>query len=222
MNILIIDDHPLVRKGVSSTLSFEENAEKIFEASNVIEAMNLLEKEEPEVAIVDLNLGREDGLEIVKKAKNRGSNTKFIILTSSIKKEDYMRAEQIGVDGYILKEAFAEDVLYAFRVVLRGKRFIDPEIMKYQINNSEDSYLSELTPREKDVLKELGKGLSNIEIGERLFISEHTVKKHVSNILSKLELTHRTQAALLVSNSMSVWFIKHIITKADLEKEWVW
>lgn len=204
MKILIIDDHPLVRKGVSSTLSFDENTEKIFEASNVNEAMNLLGKEQPEVAIVDLNLGNEDGLEIVRRAKSRGSNTKFIILTSSIKKEDYMRAEQIGVDGYILKEAFVEDVLYAFRVVLRGKRFIDPEVMKYQINHSEDNSLSDLTPREKDVLKELGKGLSNVEIGKRLYISEHTVKKHVSNILSKLELTHRTQAALLVSNLVSI------------------
>lgn len=202
MKILIVDDHPLVRKGISSTLSFEENIERILEASNVEEAIKIIQTEKPTLAIVDLNLGNKDGLEIVSSSRKDGAKTKFVILTSSIKKEDYIRAKEIGVDGYILKEAFAEDILYALHVVLRGKRFIDSEVIKYEVTNaSENTYLDELTPREQDVLIELGKGLSNYEIAKNLFISEHTVKKHVSNILSKLELTHRTQAALLMNNS---------------------
>ncbi|WP_352420624.1 response regulator transcription factor [Proteiniborus sp.] len=201
MKILIVDDHPLVRKGISSTLSFEENIERILEASNVEEAIKIIQTEKPTLAIVDLNLGNKDGLEIVSSSRKDGAKTKFVILTSSIKKEDYIRAKEIGVDGYILKEAFAEDILYALHVVLRGKRFIDSEVIKYEVTNaSENTYLDELTPREQDVLIELGKGLSNYEIAKNLFISEHTVKKHVSNILSKLELTHRTQAALLMNN----------------------
>lgn len=202
MKILIVDDHPLVRKGISSTLSFERDVEKILEASNVDDAMKLIRTEKPTLAIVDLNLGCRDGLEIVSNSRKEGTETKFIILTSSIRKEDYIRAKEVGVDGYILKEAFAEDILYALHVVLRGKQFIDPEIIQYEAATaSQNTYFDELTTREKDVLIELGKGLSNYEIAKNLFISEHTVKKHVSNILSKLELTHRTQAAILVNNS---------------------
>lgn len=205
MKILIVDDHPLVRKGIISTLSFDENIKEILEASNVEEALELIKTRKPTLAIVDLNLGKKDGLEIVSKAKKMDVKTKFVILTSSIKREDYMRAKEVNVDGYILKEAFAEDILYATNVVLRGKKFIDPEILQYEGERSlQDEFLSELTARERDVLIELGEGLSNYEIARKLFISENTVKKHVSNILSKLELDHRTQAALLVSNSASI------------------
>jgi len=201
MKILIVDDHPLVRRGIASTLSFEKDIGEIFEASNIEEAMRLIRDKKPDLAIVDLYLGNKDGLQIVSDSKKEGLRTKFVILTSSIKKEDYIRAKEIGIDGYILKEAYAEDILYALNVVLRGKQFIDPEIIRYEISSAqENKYLAELTPRERDVLIELGKGLSNQEIAKNLFISEHTVKKHVSNILLKLELSHRTQAALLANN----------------------
>jgi two-component system nitrate/nitrite response regulator NarL len=206
MKILIVDDHPCVRKGISLALSFEGDIEKILEASNVEETMGILKLEKPDLAIVDLNLGKEDGLEIVRRAKNKGMNTKFLVLTSSVKRDDYIRSEEIGVNGYILKEAFAEDILYAVHVVLRGKKFIDPEILKYQSTyNQKNNILSELTPRENEVLVALGKGLSNQEIADELFISEHTVKKHISNILSKLELSHRTQAALLVNEVSNLY-----------------
>ncbi len=204
MKILVVDDHPLVRKGLSSTLSFEENIEKIDEASNVAEAMNFLTKEKFDLAIIDLNLGREDGLEVVSKGRKKELETKFIILTSSIKRDDFLRAKGMGVDGYILKEAFAEDILYALRVVARGRKFFDSEVLKYEESEMGDNNLIDLTSREKDVFKELGNGLSNMQIAERLYISENTVKKHVSNILSKLELTHRTQVALLANTSMGI------------------
>lgn len=203
MNILVVDDHPLVRKGITSTLSCEENIDIVLEASNVKEAISIITSKNPDLAIVDLNLGKEDGLEIIKNFKNK-TNTKFIILTSSIRKEDFIRSEDAGVDGYILKDAFAEDILYAIHVVLRGKKFIDPEITNYQVESTLDNSFTELTPREYDVLVELGKGLSNVEIAKKLFISEHTVKKHVSSILLKLELNHRTQAALLVNQVVNL------------------
>ena len=201
MKILIVDDHPLVRKGIISILSFEESIKEIIEAGDIAEAMKKIQMEKPEVAIVDLNLGYEDGLEIIEKSREKECKTKFIILTSSIKKDDYTRAKKMNVDGYILKEAFAEDIIYAISVVVRGKQFIDPEVIKYESKKNEiDQHLNDLTPREGDVLVELGKGLSNIEIAGELFISENTVKKHVSNILSKLDLSHRTQAALLINH----------------------
>ncbi|ABR46716.1 two component transcriptional regulator, LuxR family [Alkaliphilus metalliredigens QYMF] len=205
MRILIVDDHPLVRKGIASILFLEKDVHEIKEAENIEEAIDMMAKFSPEITLIDLNLGRQDGLEIVNKARAKGMATKFIVLTSSSKREDFLRAREAGVDGYILKEAFAEDILYALRIVLRGKKFIDPEVIQYQTSDiRENSHLDELTPRERDVLTELGKGLSNFEIGKQLFISEHTVKKHVSNILSKLELNHRTQAALFVNNSINI------------------
>ena len=198
MKILVVDDHPLVRKGILSTLACKNNIKTVLEAASVKEAVNLINSQKPNLAIVDLNLGKEDGLEIIKKIKNKATDTKFIILTSSLKKEDYIRSEEAGVDGYILKDAFAEDIIYAINIVLRGRKFIDPEITKYKLETSNNNF-EDLTPREYDVLVELGKGMSNFEIAKKLFISENTVKKHVSSILLKLDLNHRTQAALLVN-----------------------
>lgn len=204
MKLLVVDDHPLVRKGISSIFSFEGNVAVVLEASNINEAMTLIGSEVPELSIVDLNLGKEDGLELVMRARSEGAKTKFVILTSSVRKEDFIRSEEVGIDGYILKEAFAEDILYAINLVMRGKKFIDSEILRYQAeNNTKDDYLNDLTPREEDVLRELGKGLSNMEIAENLFISENTVKKHVSNILLKLNFNHRTEAALFANQNMA-------------------
>lgn len=199
MRVLVVDDHPLVRKGIISALSFEQGIEEIQEAASVEEAMTLICKNKPEITIIDLNLGREDGLEVVIKSKQSLFNSKFIVLTSSSKREDFERAQRLNVDGYILKDAFTEDIIYAFKVIARGKKFYDPTIIQYKLKSAEKSLFEELTIREIDVLKDLGKGLSNQQIAKDLFISEHTVKKHVSAILSKLELGCRTEAALVAN-----------------------
>lgn len=202
MKILLVDDHPMIRKGLAATLKFEEDVEEIREASNVHEALGILAQYQPDLAVVDLRLGKEDGLEVVSRAKKKDLQTRFIILTSSSKKDDLTRAQEIGVDGYILKDAFAEDIMYAFRVVARGKKFFDSELLQY--NQTEKDELRELTPRERDVLIELGKGFSNIQIAQSLYISENTVKKHISSILLKLGLSHRLEAALFINNSVSL------------------
>ena len=200
MKLLVVDDHPLVRKGIVSTLSFDENINLIEEASNSEEAIRILSSTHPEIAMVDLNLGHEDGLEMISKAKQNHCKTKFIVLTSSSKREDFLRAQGIGVDGYILKEAFVEDILHALRVVARGKKYFDSDLLEFNSDRSQNKLVEELTHREKEVLLELGKGLSNLQIAEKLFISEHTVKKHVSSILGKLGFNHRTEAALYAIN----------------------
>lgn len=203
MKLLIVDDHPLVRKGLLSTLSFEEDMEQIQEASSVEEAMNMLTKLNPDISMIDLKLGKENGLEIVTRARKKNIKTKFIVLTSSSRKEDFLKAQEAGVDGYLLKEAYTEDIIYALHVVARGKKFFDTDILQFKTNDSNQDSLGELTERERDVLVELGKGLSNTQIAKALYISENTVKKHISNILSKLGLSHRTEAALFINNCAS-------------------
>lgn len=198
MNILIVDDHPMVRKGLVSMLSFEKDIELIIEASNIEEAINGLTQRKIDFAIIDLKLGVEDGLEIVRRVKEKNINTKLIILTSSMKREDFIRAKEYGVEGYILKQAFAEDIIYAMHVVMRNRKYYDPEIMEYS-NMNEDDGFKDLTPREIEVAKALGEGLDNGGIARKLFISQNTVKKHVSNIMAKLEFEHRTQVAIYVN-----------------------
>ncbi|MDF2840974.1 MAG: vraR [Clostridia bacterium] len=200
MKILLVDDHVMVRKGLLSILSSEENVKEIKEASSANETIKLLSVFNPDIVIIDLRLGKDDGLDVVKKAKELCKQTKFIVLTSSTKKDDFLRAQEIGVDGYILKEAFIEDIMYAFHVVVRGKKFFDPEMLQYA--KAEDDEFKDLTPRERDVLLELSKGCSNIQIAERLYISENTVKKHISSIFSKLGLNHRLEAAVFVNNTV--------------------
>jgi two-component system nitrate/nitrite response regulator NarL len=191
MRIVIVDSHPVVRQGLIAILTKEKNIEEIKEASDIQEAMGIIAKEELEIAIIDLRLNSENGLAIIARAKDMELKTKFIVLTEVISEEDFKKAEHLGVDGYILKEAFVEDILYAVRVISRGKKYYYPDILKY--NNS---IINQLTNREKDVLSEIKKGLSNEEIAKNLYISEHTVKKHVSNILAKLNLNNRTQILL--------------------------
>lgn len=201
MKILLVDDHPMVRKGLASVLSLEENVEEIKEAANIDESMKLLSKYDADIVIVDLKLGKEDGLQVVSLARKKNSKAKFIILTSSSKKDDFIRAQEAGVDGYILKEAFAEDIMYSIRVVARGKKFFDSEMLQYVA--SEEDELKDLTPREKDVLSELSRGLSNMQIAKQLYISENTVKKHISSIFSKLGLSHRLEAVVFVNNTVN-------------------
>jgi len=196
IKVLVVDDHPLARKGIMSILSVKENID-IIETSNVKEALYIIEKNKINVAIIDLKLGSEDGLEVVVEGKKISHNTKYIILTSFISGKDIQRAEKIGVDGYILKEAMAEDILFALNSVIRGKKYYDPSIVTYYTEKDiNKGKINQLSLREKEVLCELCKGFSNEKIAEVLFISVNTVKKHISSILSKLNLEHRTQVAL--------------------------
>jgi DNA-binding NarL/FixJ family response regulator len=202
VRILVVDNHPLIRKGLVSILSFESDVEQIREVSCIKEAMVELINFKPDIVLLEIKLGKENGLEIVSSAKQGNIMTKFIVLTSSFQKEDFFKCHQANVDGYILKQAFIEDILYAFHVVTRGQRYYDPEVVRFQAQSS-NSPINELSDRERDVIMELRKGLSNSQIAQTLYISENTVKKHISNILFKLGLSHRTEAALLINNSLN-------------------
>lgn len=200
MRLVIVDDHPLVRRGLISVLKEEKDIEMVKEASNITEAVSLITKEQPDIAIIDLKLGNENGLDIVARSKKLSNTTKFMILTTFISQEDFLKGEQIGVDGYMLKDAFFEDLFYAVKSINRGKKYYDPGIIDYSHREKENNLISQLTDREKEVLLELGKGFSNEDIAKKLFISENTVKKHVSNILLKMNLKQRSQVVALVNS----------------------
>ncbi|MBY9077493.1 response regulator transcription factor [Paenibacillus sp. HN-1] len=196
MDIVIVDDHPLVRRGLASVISMQPDVNFAGEATNGEEAIRVLEETRPDLVLIDLRLADESGLDVIKMARSRGIDSKFILLTSSASREDFLKAEEVLVDGYVLKEALPEELLFAIQLVYKGRKYYDPGLMEDKMRMSGKSPTDELTPKEREVLIELGQGACNREIASRLFISEFTVKKHVSQILAKLQVADRTQAAL--------------------------
>ncbi len=199
IKVIMVDDHPLVRRGIEAATRLEEDLDLLGCSSNSEEALQLINDYQPDVALVDLRLKDEHGLDIVRRGRKICSNTRYIILTSYATEEEIQGAIDEDVEGYVLKEALPEELITAIRTVSQGRKHFDPAVVQYAMekgrgNNKPD--FKELTPRELEVLKALGRGLNNSSIAEELFISEHTVKKHVGAVLDKLGLKDRTQAAL--------------------------
>ena len=193
MKVVIVDDHPLVRKGLIAVLATEEEIEVVGVSEGVEDAMETIERTEPDLAIIDIRLGEQSGFELVENLRHLPC--RFIMLTSSAAEFDVRRAEESGADGYVLKNSMPEELLLAIKwstgdEILRSRPHgsVDPK--------EADDPLEKLTPKEREVLISLGEGLSNGALAKKLMISEFTVKKHVSRIFQKLNLTDRTQAAL--------------------------
>ncbi|GIM28715.1 DNA-binding response regulator [Clostridium polyendosporum] len=193
MKLLIVDSQPMIRNGLKAMLECSEENFEVFESGNIIEAISIIRKENPDLVLVDIELGGKSGLDLIKEGKRILRNCKYIILAEYISEMEFLQAEEYGVDGYILKEAYGDEILYAVKCILRGKKYYDSGIISHSRNNKAIKLFNQLTEREKEIVVELAKGLSNKEIGQNLLISESTVKKHVSNILTKLNLSHRCQ-----------------------------
>jgi two-component system, NarL family, nitrate/nitrite response regulator NarL len=201
MKVVIIDSNYLFREGLKKVLSSEQNIELIGEGSDVREGVEIILNNNPDIVIMELKLRNDNGLKIVEEIRKRSITCKFIILTDSSDYKDFRKAEEFNIQGYILKDALPEEIIHAVRIVNAGKKYYDTNLMMLAINiEKKDSIKVEamqgLTKREREVLIELSKGISNKNIAERLAITEYTVKKHVSQILLKLDLLDRTQAAL--------------------------
>jgi len=203
MNVLIVDDHPLVCDGIRTILTGEPNIEKVMPANDIKTALDLMSGHKFDLALVDMRLKNETGIDFIERAKSVHPGCKFVVLSSSSLTGDCAKAINAGVDGYILKDAFPEDILYAIRTVLKGRKYFDPVFMEKRNDPGHDGAPENLdgtlSPRETEVLSCLGEGLSNKKIADKLFISENTVKKHVSQILAKMNFKDRTQAALYAS-----------------------
>lgn len=198
MRVLVMNDHPFIRKGMVGLLESDAVFEWIVEATSFEIGLSVLREEQMDIVIVDVTIGKNCGYEFIRQAKKVASASKFVIFTSSMKQDDFIQAKEMEIDGYILKNVLPEEFVHALKVVHKGRKYYDPDVVEltYTFSVPTQSSMHQLTAKEKEVLVELGKGKSNKDIASELFISEFTVKKHVSQILSKLELTDRTQAAL--------------------------
>lgn len=199
---LILDDHPIARKGLESILHMYRSDDKVLQAGTVKEAIDNMQNNNIDMAFIDLNLNEENGMDFLKWLKKERQEVKTIFITSSSREQDFLQAKDMGVDAYILKDAFIDEIMFGLKAVERGSKFYSAELVE-NIGSSteEDKKLSSLTARETEVLKLLHCGYSNLEISEKLFISNGTTKKHVSSILSKLGLKNRVEAVLFADKS---------------------
>jgi len=200
--ILIVDDHYFVRKGIQMFLDTEPSIEVVGEAKDGQEAFHQAERLQPDVILMDLAMPGEDGLKAITRIKRRFPMIKIIVLTMYEHEAKVKAAiEEVGADGYLLKEADDSTLLQAIEAVQRGEVPLHPRVTKYFVGHigGRNSYVNNivhLTEREKQVLQLVAKGLSNKAAAEILHLSSGTVKIHVSNILNKLNVSSRTEAAI--------------------------
>ncbi|WP_221567954.1 response regulator transcription factor [Alkalihalobacillus sp. TS-13] len=200
INVMLVDDHAVLRDGLKNIFEMEDDIQVVGEAVNGNEALEVLKEMKPDVVLLDINLPDKNGVELTAIFKRDYPNVKVLILTMHSMDEYFMAAIREGADGYLLKDAPSVQVVEAIRTVAKGESIIDPSLTKkllgYYNQKNETTDKSELTEREKEVLICLVDGLSNKEIGERLFISDKTVKIHVSKIFKKINVKSRSQAVI--------------------------
>ncbi|MBB4931227.1 DNA-binding NarL/FixJ family response regulator [Lipingzhangella halophila] len=204
IRVLIVDDHAVVRRGIRSYLEVQEDLEVAAEAANGEEALDRLRlmaahRELPAVVLLDLLMPKLDGVATTKEIAGLYPDVRVVVLTSFGEMERIHAALAAGAAGYLLKDAEPPDVVAAIRTAARGDVFLHPAIARKLTQEmvSPSTGLNALTLRERNVLALVAKGLSNQEIASNLVISERTARTHVSNVLHKLQLTSRTQAALV-------------------------
>ncbi|MDU1981598.1 MAG: response regulator transcription factor [Enterococcus casseliflavus] len=199
IKVLLVDDHEMVRLGVSSYLSIQDDIEVIWEAENGRVGYEKALELRPDVILMDLVMDEMDGIESTKLILNDWPEAKIIIVTSFIDDEKVYPAIEAGAAGYLLKTSTAHEIAEAIRATQRGERVLEPEVttkMMDRLTNRTPILHEDLTNREQEVLLLIAEGKSNQEIADALFITLKTVKTHVSNILSKLEVEDRTQATI--------------------------
>ncbi len=192
IRILVVEDHPIVRQGLVALLSVIEGVEVVAQASDGAEAIALFARHHPDITLIDLRLPKMSGVEVIQSVRGNYPQARFIVLTTYDGDEDIYRALQAGARAYLLKGMSVELLVSTIRSVHAGKSIIPPAIAQ---KLAERMATEPLTQREQDVLEQIVRGKSNKEIGTVLDISEATVKTHINNLLGKLGVEDRTQAA---------------------------
>ena len=202
IEIIIADDHMMIREGLKQLLELDGTMKVIAEANDGEECLNLLNKKiHPDILLLDINMPKKNGIEVLEYIKQNKIPVKVLILTVHNEVEYLLKAVDIGIDGYLLKDSSYDELKEAIDVVISGNTYIQPSLLPALNESMEDYALDKekiecLTKRELDVLRLISEGCSNKKISDELTISERTVKNHISNIFKKIDVSDRTQAAV--------------------------
>ena len=200
--IMIVDDHPLMRRGISQLLSFENDFEMVGEASNGADAVLLAQEKEPDLILLDLNMKGMSGLDTLNAMRAEGIQARIVVLTVSDSRSDVKALVNAGADGYLLKDTEPDQLIALLKQAMSGGQAFSDLVREYLADSAEqDSLLDTLTDREMQILKEVAKGYRNKQIADNLFISEATVKVHMKSLLKKLQVKSRTAATVLYLES---------------------
>lgn len=210
IEIIIADDHMMIREGLKQLLELDGTMKVIAEANDGEECLNLLNKKiHPDILLLDINMPKKNGIEVFEYIKQNKIPVKVLILTVHNEVEYLLKAVDIGIDGYLLKDSSYDELKEAIDVVISGNTYIQPSLLPALNESMEDYALDKekiewLTKRELDVLRLISEGCSNKKISDELTISERTVKNHISHIFRKIDVEDRTQAAVFaIRNKIS-------------------
>jgi DNA-binding NarL/FixJ family response regulator len=200
----LLDDHEVVRRGVRELLEVEDDLKVVGEAGTAEEALQRIPATLPNVAIIDMRLPDGNGVEVCREVRSRNPEVQCVVLTSFADDEALFDSIMAGAAGYLLKQIKGTDLVDAIRRVASGQSLLDPSVTERVLERlrkgpEEDERLSRLTEQERKILDLIAEGLTNRQIGERMFLAEKTVKNYVSNLLAKLGMERRTEAAVFAA-----------------------
>ncbi|SPL87729.1 regulatory protein, LuxR:Response regulator receiver [[Actinomadura] parvosata subsp. kistnae] len=202
--MFLLDDHEVVRRGVAALLDSEDDIEVIGEAGTAESALARIPALKPDVAVLDVRLPDGNGVDVCREVRSKLPGLACLMLTSFADDDALFDAVMAGAAGYVLKQIHGSDLVGAVRTVASGQSLLDPQTTAAMLQRLRDQAarkdpLAALTEQERTILDLIGEGLTNRQIGERMFLAEKTVKNYVSNLLSKLDMQRRTQAAALAA-----------------------
>jgi len=204
VRIFLLDDHEVVRRGVRELLEVEDDLEVVGEAGTAEEALARIPSVSPDVAIIDMRLPDGNGVEVCREVRSKNPEIQCVVLTSFADDEALFDSIMAGAAGYLLKQIKGTDLVDAVRRVAAGQSLLDPSVTERVLERlrkgpAEDERLARLTEQERKILDLIAEGLTNRQIGERMFLAEKTVKNYVSNLLAKLGMERRTEAAVFAA-----------------------
>jgi two-component system, NarL family, response regulator DevR len=201
VRVFLLDDHEIVRRGVKELLETEGDLEVVGEAGTAAEALARIPPTRPDVAVLDVRLPDGDGVQVCREIRSAHPEIQCLMLTSFADDEALFQAIMAGASGYVLKQIKGADVVEAVRSVAAGRSLLDPSVTarvleRLRKGSEEDELLARLSPQERNILRLIADGLTNRQIAEEVHLAEKTVKNYVSNLLAKLGMERRTQAAV--------------------------
>jgi DNA-binding NarL/FixJ family response regulator len=202
IKVFLLDDHEVVRDGVMAALEAQDDMSVVGEAGRATDALAVVRECQPDVAVLDVRLEDGNGIDVCREIRSEFDNVQCLILTSFESDRALVDAGLAGAAGFVLKQIRSDDLIEAIRQVHSGRKLLDDAAVRIamrRLRNSEEGRLDELTPQEVRIFDYIGEGLTNRQIAEEMYLAEKTVKNYVSNLLSKLGMSRRTEAAALAA-----------------------